>query len=74
MFLYASPPLCFSDETAARKWFEATWWPDGPVCPRCGSLKHYTIKKEGDFAVTFKRYMRGACQHRFEKHMNRYLA
>jgi transposase-like protein len=34
----------FHDENAARAWFEATRWPDGPVCPHCGSLKHYANK------------------------------
>jgi transposase-like protein len=58
----------FSDETAARKWFEAARWPHGPVCPHCGSLKHYATKKEGryrcgekecrkDFTVTTKSVM-----------------
>jgi transposase-like protein len=26
----------FTDEEAARKHFEASRWPDGPVCPHCG--------------------------------------
>jgi hypothetical protein len=25
----------FHDEAAARQWFEATRWPNGPVCPKC---------------------------------------
>ena len=25
----------FPDENIATKWFEAMFWPDGPVCPRC---------------------------------------
>src|SRR5882672_7825526 len=36
----------FHDEDAARAWFEATRWPDGPVCPNCGSLKHYPNKSK----------------------------
>lgn len=28
----------FHDETKARKWLESHLWPDGPVCPHCGSL------------------------------------
>ena len=28
----------FSDEDAARKWFEGILWPDGPVCPHCGTI------------------------------------
>jgi transposase-like protein len=37
----------FGDETAARHWFEATRWPNGPVCPKCGSAKAYATKKAG---------------------------
>jgi transposase-like protein len=39
----------FHDEEAARVWFEAARWPDGPVCPHCGSLKHYATKKVGRY-------------------------
>ena len=39
----------FSNETAAREWFEAARWPQGPVCPHCGSLKHYATKKPGRY-------------------------
>jgi transposase-like protein len=39
----------FHDEDAARRWFEAARWPDGPVCPNCGSLKHYATKKAGRY-------------------------
>lgn len=41
-----SDPI-FHDETAARAWFEKTRWPDGPICPKCGSDKHYATKKAG---------------------------
>jgi transposase-like protein len=27
----------FTDETTAREWLESQLWPDGPVCPHCGS-------------------------------------
>ena len=27
----------FPDDEAARKWIEASRWPDGPLCPHCGS-------------------------------------
>ncbi len=39
----------FPDDDAARAWFEAQIWPDGPHCPHCGSLnvqsgiKHRTM-------------------------------
>src|SRR5436190_8705164 len=36
----------FTNEEAARAWFEAARWPDGPVCPNCGSLKHYANKSK----------------------------
>jgi transposase-like protein len=39
----------FTNEEAARAWFEAARWPDGPVCPNCGSLKHYATKKAGRY-------------------------
>jgi transposase-like protein len=28
----------FHDETEARKFLEATRWPDGPICPHCGTV------------------------------------
>jgi transposase-like protein len=28
----------FPDEDAARLWFEQARWPEGPVCPKCGSV------------------------------------
>jgi transposase-like protein len=37
----------FSDETAARQWFEAARWPNGPICPKCKSAKFYATKKAG---------------------------
>ena len=39
----------FHDEDAARLWFETARWPDGPICPNCGSLKHYATKKTGRY-------------------------
>src|ERR1035437_3343686 len=39
----------FHDENAARAWFETARWPNGPVCPNCGSLKHYSTKKVGRY-------------------------
>jgi len=37
----------FHDEEAARQWFEAARWPNGPICPKCGNAKHYATKKAG---------------------------
>jgi len=35
----------FNDEEAARKHFEALRWPDGPLCPHCGSIDNATELK-----------------------------
>ncbi len=35
----------FNNEDAARRHFEALRWPDGPVCPHCGSLDNATELK-----------------------------
>ena len=35
----------FTDESAARKHFEALRWPDGPVCPHCGIIDEATELK-----------------------------
>ena len=55
---------CYRDETAARKTLEALRWPDGPICPHCGTIGHaYATKRPGvyrcapkecrkDFSVT----------------------
>ncbi|MBI1187665.1 MAG: IS1595 family transposase [Alphaproteobacteria bacterium] len=32
----------FTDEEAARAHYEAIRWPDGPVCPHCGSIDNAT--------------------------------
>jgi transposase-like protein len=39
----------FHDEEAARKWFEAARWPNGPICPHCKGEKHYATKKPGRY-------------------------
>ena len=44
----------FHDEAAARAWFEAARWPNGPVCPHCGSTAHYATKKEGRYRCADK--------------------
>jgi transposase-like protein len=36
--MYSSP--IFTDETAAREALEAVRWPNGPVCPHCGSTEN----------------------------------
>jgi transposase-like protein len=37
----------FQDETKAREWLEARVWPNGPVCPHCGSTGDDVTKLEG---------------------------
>jgi transposase-like protein len=37
----------FTDETAAREWLEARVWPQGPICPHCGSHSDDVTKLEG---------------------------
>jgi transposase-like protein len=37
----------FHNEEAARTWFEAARWPNGRICPKCGSTKQYKTKKTG---------------------------
>jgi len=37
----------FTDETKAREWLEARVWPNGPVCPHCGSTDDDVTKLEG---------------------------
>lgn len=36
----------FKDENAARRYLEAIRWPNGPVCPHCGSAEegHYALQ------------------------------
>src|SRR5262245_25751188 len=36
----------FQDATKAREYLEAVRWPDGPVCPHCGSIskEHYQFQ------------------------------
>lgn len=43
----------FSDEAAAWAFMEATRWPNGPICPHCGSVDHayYLEPKEGTRAT-----------------------
>ncbi len=35
----------FHDEAKARKWLEARLWPDGPICPHCGTFDEATLMK-----------------------------
>ena len=44
----------FSDEAAARAWFEAARWPNGPVCPHCKGTSHSATKIEGRYRCKTK--------------------
>jgi len=44
----------FSDEAAARAWFEGIRWPNGPVCPHCGGTEHFLTKIEGRYRCKVK--------------------
>lgn len=35
----------FHDDTKAREWLEARLWPNGPVCPKCGTIDQATLMK-----------------------------
>ncbi len=35
----------FHNEAKARKWLEARIWPDGPICPHCGTVDEATLMK-----------------------------
>ena len=34
----------FLDKDKARERLEALRWPDGPICPHCGSIKAWPLK------------------------------
>jgi transposase-like protein len=40
----------YTNEEAARKHLEAIRWPDGPICPHCGSVskEHYRIEAKAE--------------------------
>ena len=39
----------FHDEAAARAWFEAARWPNGPVCPHCKGTDHSATRIAGRY-------------------------
>jgi transposase-like protein len=67
MDIFSAPH--FRDDTEARKFLERLLWPDGPVCPHCGTFNRaYATKRPGvyrcaeklcrkDFTVTMKTVM-----------------
>src|SRR5262245_48482021 len=51
------------DEGAAYAWVEAHLWPDGPVCPHCGSVER--ISRMKGKATRFGLYKCYACRSQF---------
>ena len=51
------------DEQAAYEWVEAHLWPEGPICPHCGSVER--ISKMGGKATRFGLYKCYACRNQF---------
>jgi len=56
----------FHNDEAARAYLEALRWPDGPVCPHCGSVNHaYVINPAGTYRCAEKE-----CRGNFSVTMN----
>lgn len=56
----------FTDDAAAREYLESIRWPDGPICPHCGSINRaYKIKPHGTY-----RCAEPACRGNFTVTMN----
>jgi transposase-like protein len=63
-----SPAL--QDDDLAREWFEARLWPNGPVCPHCGSADRGVTKLQGSGGPKGKKHRPGlyqcnACREQF---------
>jgi len=58
----------FNDDQLAREWFEAHIWPDGPVCPHCGShgegvtQLHGHVHRPGLYQCNACRHVKGGGQ------------
>ena len=56
----------FSTEEAARTYFERMRWPNGPVCPHCGSgEKNYALTPNPKARIRAGLYKCGTCDDRF---------
>src|SRR5690349_19884383 len=53
----------FKDEEAARKWLEASRWPNGPVCPFC--KKPDDVKPLGGKSMGAGWYHCAECREKF---------
>lgn len=54
-------PARFTDEEAARKHLERLQWPDGPICPHCGTMDRASAIKGGRKGLWFC----NACREQF---------
>ena len=56
----------YPNQETARLYLEARLWPDGPICPHCGTINHaYAIKPAGTY-----RCAEPACRKNFTVTMN----
>lgn len=55
----------FSTEEAARTYFERMRWPNGPVCPHCGSQKAYARKPNAKARTRPGLFKCGECKDTF---------
>jgi transposase-like protein len=55
----------FNDETAAREWLEARFWPQGPTCPHCGNADKAKLKAMRGKAHRAGLYQCAECREQF---------
>jgi transposase-like protein len=57
----------FADEDEARSFLELKRWPNGPVCPRCGSTKAYALTAKPDSKKPVRKgvYCCASCRRQF---------
>lgn len=55
----------FSTEEAARAYFEGIRWPNGPVCPHCGSAKNYALTPNPKARIREGLFKCGECRDTF---------
>jgi transposase-like protein len=58
----------FHNETDAREWLEARLWPDGPVCPKCGTIGQATLMRGDSHRAGL--YQCNACREPFTVTVN----
>lgn len=55
----------FHDEEAAFAKLESIIWPDGPVCPKCGSLRAYKMKANPEKRIRVGLWKCGDCRKQY---------